>query len=489
MNKESKVVKDLVHEYVTLDKECQKIVDTPSFQRLKNIKQLTAGYLFPSATHTRFEHSLGVMKLAMDFFDEIKESFEEEYAKIVESDKKSIEYYKDNLKIAALLHDLGHAPLSHLGEAFYKKDLIKEELKPKCGYRNINFEEVFGEKSKGSPHEVMSCYCILENMVPLLDKNKNIDYEFICRIITGNLYKKDGISKDYWAKNIMISIVNSDSIDVDKLDYLMRDNHMCGYPAPHIDVPRLLRSLCIKNKKLCFLTSGIPALQSIIDSRDMLYLWVYNHHLAVYTDYITSDIIRHIIDKEEKKGSSEFYKEYFSPDAVSKRFVSDSDIYVMLKDRYLDSVNGREKDNFVKKNIVQLFTRDFLKPTWKTIYEYSDFLEKEIVDENMLTYIKEKLLDNDRMDLRVDIVKKMRTKLGLDSGDLFIITRSNKFYHKGKPSAFNVMIADKERSLSKLLPQKDYQKFDNISFYIFGLSDKETLKRSFIEVVKEAIGG
>ncbi len=95
----------------------------------------------------------------------------------------------------------------------------------------------------------------------------------------------------------------------------------------------------------------------------------------------------------------------------------------MLKDRYLDSVNGREEDDFIKKNIVQLFTGDFLKPTWKTIYEYSDFLEKEIVDENMLTYIKEKLLDNDRRDLRVDIVKKMRTKLGLDSGDLFIITR------------------------------------------------------------------
>lgn len=70
----------------------------------------------------------------------------------------------------------------------------------------------------------------------------------------------------------------------------MRDNHMCGYPAPHIDVPRLLRAMYIENKKLCFSSSGIPALQSIIDSRDMLYLWVYNHHIPVYTDYITSDI-------------------------------------------------------------------------------------------------------------------------------------------------------------------------------------------------------
>ncbi|MGL5902922.1 MAG: HD domain-containing protein, partial [Cetobacterium sp.] len=65
----------------------------------------------------------------------------------------------------------------------------------------------------------------------------------------------------------------------------------------------------------------------------------------------------------------------------------------------------------------------------------------------------------------------------------------NKFYHKGKPSAFNVMIADKERSLSKLLPQKDYQKFDNISFYIFGPSNKkEALKAAFIEITKEQLG-
>ncbi|MGL5904352.1 MAG: HD domain-containing protein, partial [Cetobacterium sp.] len=203
MKRGTKVVKDLVHEYVTLDDECQKIIDTPSFQRLKNIKQLTAGYLFPSATHTRFEHSLGVMKLAMDFFNEIKDGFKIEYEKIVGAcDEDILKYYEDNLKIASLLHDLGHAPLSHLGEGFYEKKLIKEELKPKCGYKNINFEEVFGEKSNGSAHEVMSCYCILENMVPLLDKNKNIDYEFICRIITGNLYKKESGLKDYWAKNI-----------------------------------------------------------------------------------------------------------------------------------------------------------------------------------------------------------------------------------------------------------------------------------------------
>ncbi|MGL5964981.1 MAG: hypothetical protein ACRCZ2_11405 [Fusobacteriaceae bacterium] len=106
-----------------------------------------------------------------------------------------------------------------------------------------------------------------------------------------------------------------------------------------------------------------------------------------------------------------------------------------------------------------------------------------------MNYIKKELLGGKKRDIRVKVVKRMREKLKLGSGDVFIITRSNKFYHKKELLVFNVMIDEEERSLSKLLPQKDYQKFDNTSFYIFGLSDKETLKKAFIEVVKEAIGG
>lgn len=482
-----KVVKDLIHKYITLDSECQKIIDTPSFQRLKNIKQLTAGYLFPSATHTRFEHSLGVMKLALDFFSAIEESLQIEYDK---DNKKPMSYYKDNLKIASLLHDLGHAPLSHLGESFYKKDLIKEEIKPKCSYNKINFEEVFGEKSNGSPHEIMSCYCIIENMDNILKKNINLDYEFIFRIITGNMYKKDSGLKDYWIRNIIISIVNSSTIDVDKLDYLMRDNHMCGYPAPQIDIPRLFRCIYIKNKKLRFSASGIPALQSIIDSRDMLYLWVYNHHIAVYTDYITSEIIRHLMKIEKEEGREELYLNLFSPDAISKKFVSDSNIDILLKDKFLKISNKEEENSFIVKNIDQIFNRNFLKPTWKTIYEYSDFLEMEVVDVNVVNFIKNKLVSSDEIgrELRVKIVKSIRKKLELQAGDVFLITRSNKFYHKGEPSAFNVIVNKQERSLSNLLPQKDYKKFDNISFYIFGPENlKNELKKTLIEVIKEEL--
>lgn len=61
-----------MHEYIGIDKKIQKILDIEEFQRLKRVKQLTAIYIYPSANHTRFGHSLGVMKLAMDFYKTYK---------------------------------------------------------------------------------------------------------------------------------------------------------------------------------------------------------------------------------------------------------------------------------------------------------------------------------------------------------------------------------------------------------------------------------
>lgn len=63
-----KVVKDLVHSYIEIDEVLQEIIDTPSFQRLRRVKQLSCSYIFPSTNHTRYEHSLGVMQLACEFF-------------------------------------------------------------------------------------------------------------------------------------------------------------------------------------------------------------------------------------------------------------------------------------------------------------------------------------------------------------------------------------------------------------------------------------
>ena len=260
-----KVIKDLIHSYITIDTDVQKIVDTPSFQRLKRIKQLTCEYLFPSLNHTRYEHSLGVMKLACDFFDSLNKNMED-----FGISKEQIENYRFHIKFAALLHDVGHAPLSHLGESFYDKKEIYESL-----IKNLSNEKeadrIFKDENGnmiGSPHELMSCLCIIKKLKPVLEEiNHNINIELICRIIIGNLYP----DKDLWLENILIEIVNSKTIDVDKLDYLIRDNHMSGYIAPRIDIERLFSCTFIgEDKKLKYSSKAIPAMQSVVDSRDLL---------------------------------------------------------------------------------------------------------------------------------------------------------------------------------------------------------------------------
>lgn len=463
-----KVVKDLVHGYIYMDKEIQRCVDISYFQRLHRIKQLTCTLLFPSVNHTRYEHSLGVMKLACDFFDRLKNDFLK-YGKT----EKELENLKNHLQFAALLHDVGHAPFSHLGEKFLdKKDIL-------LGIKNIlNDDEIFNDifisDSIGSSHEIMSCYAILKVFKKYLPMT--IDTTFLCRMIIGNCY----FSQDKWAENICINILNSKSIDVDKIDYLMRDNHMTGEIAPSLDIERLLASVSIdKNRNLCFIAKGLPAIQCVIDSRDLLYLWVYHHHISVYTEFLLGEII-HTCIVENK-----LYRDrFFSKEAIVDNLICDDDVYSFLRQVYIEEKNS-SRSSYLKKLTAQYFERKFLKPIWKTIYEYYEFekdwiLHKYISDQNHLNNI---LQDSDR-------VKKIETaiqnKLGLERGDIFLITQHNKFYHAMNNVMLEIKIRNKKILLADLLPQKNFKKFKDISFFIFVTKEKKKeAYQSFLDEIKK----
>ena len=109
----NKVIYDVIHGYVKISDLCLKIIDTPEFQRLRNLKQLGLTYLiFPSANHTRFEHSLGVSYLAGEMLKHLKNKQPE-----LEITEREIEL----IKIAGLWHDLGHGPFSHFFDNFFLK--------------------------------------------------------------------------------------------------------------------------------------------------------------------------------------------------------------------------------------------------------------------------------------------------------------------------------------------------------------------------------
>lgn len=477
-----KVVKDLVHSYIEIDETLQVIIDTASFQRLRRIKQLSCSYIFPSTNHTRYEHSLGVMQLACDFFSVLEKDF-----KRYSLADREIEYLKFHIRLAALLHDIGHPPFSHLGEKFLDKNEIYEEIKEYSHL--IDTEKTFFNsqgKLIGKEHELLSCYCILRKFYDILKKmNENIDIEFICRCIIGNVYEE----KENWHKNICVRILNSDSIDVDKLDYLMRDNHMTGEIAPKMDIKRLLACLTISDtRELKYVAKAIPAVQSVVDSRDLLYLWVYHHHISIYTDYVTGKILKKCMELfENEKG---FYleeldrKEFFSPKAIADYLISDDDIYSHLRKVYINSLEEKTHP-FNRITSKQLFERNFLKSLWKTIYEYKDFenylLEKEVVKSyNKLTDI---LKDEKNIER---IAKQIQRSLNLKEGEVFIITKYNKFYNSTKEVPISLLLNGEDRRLSELLPQKSFEKFHTMSFFVFVPREyKERAKKILIEELRK----
>lgn len=467
-----KVVKDLVHGYIYIDEKMQKCIDTPYFQRLHRVKQLTCNLLFPSVNHTRYEHSLGVMKLACDFWDTLS-PFLRERGKTEEE----ILLLKEQLRFAALLHDVGHPAFSHLGEKFLEKEEICQAIR-KILPKQYSMEETFYHRGglKGSPHELMSCYCIFSKFQNLLDKSLQLD--FMCRMILGNPY----LEKEKWAENICIQILNSSSIDVDKLDYLMGDNHMTGEIAPFMDVERLLASLALDaENRLCFVAKAIPAVQSVVDSRDSLYLWVYHHHISVYTDFLLGEMLR--TSMEDRRIEREAF---FSPKAITEELIADDDVYAHLRSLYcLEKKEGR--NSYLQSLTVQFFERRFLKSLWKTIYEYHDrkteWIEAGIISsqEEFNALLKEETF-------MTELAQKVQQEVGLKAGELFFVSQHHKFYHSVQKTEIELVLKGEKRKLSELLPQKNFEKFHQLSFFFYVREDKkQAAYKSFLKNLKRML--
>ena len=124
-----KILKDLVHGYINLTGFELKVIDTVHFQRLKDIRQLTCQHVYPSARHTRFEHSLGVMELTKNAIRYLNENG---FIECIDIKKKKSRLIDDsllfNVSMAALLHDVGHCIFSHMGETLYDYDEVKKYL-------------------------------------------------------------------------------------------------------------------------------------------------------------------------------------------------------------------------------------------------------------------------------------------------------------------------------------------------------------------------
>ncbi|GMS82867.1 hypothetical protein PENTCL1PPCAC_5042, partial [Pristionchus entomophagus] len=269
-------VNDIVHTSIALPRPLDVIVDTVEFQRLRNVKQLGAAPLvFPSGNHTRFTHSIGTCHIAQLVLEKLR------------SDRSLAVTDEDVLcvSIAALCHDIGHGPFSHLYDGPFMAALKMDgpgqwthEAGSKAILRRVfeypRVERALREYLGGSDNK--RYFTNLEFIIELISPPEMLDH-------AGEWVPK-GRPID---KSFLYDIVSNvhDGFDVDKFDYVLRDSMMAGFGIRFskesmlrvIDNIRVLPCPRLGFKRICFATKTADDLLSLADSRHVLHARVYQH--------------------------------------------------------------------------------------------------------------------------------------------------------------------------------------------------------------------
>ena len=269
---------DPLYDYIYLEEDEAKIINHIAFQRLRSIRQLGfSEHAFPSGTHNRFTHSLGVCHLAGKAFDSI---FNKSKALAFSFKKKQT--FRKLLRVSALLHDIGHGPLSHSSES----------LMPPLEHLEL---EKYLKKAKGrqARHEDYSLKFIMEKegLYPLL-KEIGVEPTAAAQLLhpdflgDSSFFEEEGLN----FLPILRQIISSD-FDVDRMDYLSRDSLYCGVKYGLIDFTWLISHFdyYIKNQKLFLAVSGraLYTLESMLLGRQHMRLIVYFHHKsAIYNQML-----------------------------------------------------------------------------------------------------------------------------------------------------------------------------------------------------------
>lgn len=394
-----KSIKDAIHGYIRLEELFWKIIDTAEFQRLKWIEQTSYRVLYPSARHDRFIHSIGVYHLGQKAIQGFLNNCDDKDAEIVKK-------YKYSFLLACLLHDIGHAPFSHTCENLFsykekinnKNSKINKELLAEIkSHLDDPAYHVFEKdyfslimKNPPAPHEIMSSIITCRKFG---DYNKffeseninSLNLDLIVRSIIGCCYsykRTDDEDKrlELGIKNCLIRLLNSSTVDVDKLDYIARDTQMSGYDSIVLDNKRLLDNVCIVDNDgiyyPAFGKGALSVLNNVVIAKNSQAKWIINHPVVIYEAYLLCKAIGISLANSGLRNtdnvvlsSDEIINFIFSSASLSKeghqyfggkfRLLSDVEILNLMKSHMEYSV------------VSEYFSRDERKsPVWKSSEEF-----------------------------------------------------------------------------------------------------------------------
>lgn len=251
---DKKFIRDSVHGNLPMTEFERELIDYPQIQRLRRLKQLGfISLIYPGANHSRFEHSIGTMHLASQLADHLDLNQED----------------KELVRVSGLLHDAGHGPFSHVSEAVLEV-----------------------------PHEEITSYVIKNTEI-----SDKLNEKFNLNDITDIIHGKGKFGP-----------IISGELDVDRMDYLIRDSHYTGVAYGVIDTQRLISNLKL-DKYLVLDIKGVQAAESLLVARYFMYPSVYQHHTTRIINAMFRRCMRHLI-KDYGLNTNEMYK-YDDSDMVN----------------------------------------------------------------------------------------------------------------------------------------------------------------------------
>jgi len=258
------LIADPIHQYILYTRPGgvpgeateQDLIDTPWVQRLRRVPQLqSARWVFPSAEHSRFQHSLGAMHLAGRFAQQLYPSFH-----AVFPDGPSAPLMEELLRVAGLLHDVGHGPFGHFFDDNFLIDFgLTHEL---LGQRIIR--EELAETLRGLRRSPSGAF----------NADEQIDPEWICYLM-GKSYTHPLASHPRWLP--FLKPLLSGVFTADNMDYVLRDSYMCGVAVGPIDIERIIYYSFFSERGLTLDRSGLQAFTMFLNARFYMYTNVYYH--------------------------------------------------------------------------------------------------------------------------------------------------------------------------------------------------------------------
>jgi HD superfamily phosphohydrolase len=326
-------IRDFLHGSIKIDPHEWAVIDSVYFQRLRAIKQLGfAEFSYPSATHNRYSHSLGAMRTATLVWEAVVGS--------KDSSRPYLEHFREAdatrlracLRLAALLHDVGHGPLSHTTEFAMPK-------REKLGLSHLKSTlPDFGISDRKANHEDYTLKILLDSpLTPILEK-ASAPWGFSPLHVAALIDPSLVVSDDFFrvgsvsARPLLQQIISSE-LDADRMDYLRRDSSYAGVTYGQFDFEWLVQNLRAHEQQselyLCLQHRALYAFEDFLLSRFHMFLMVYFHHKSIVFD--------------------EMLSQYFHSDDCTYTLPSDIEAYLQCTDAHLYGHLAKETNRWARR--------------------------------------------------------------------------------------------------------------------------------------------